>query len=175
MVSCRRRNARASKKANRRQSAQNAQNHLAGILSNPRSHPAPVLDTAAVHLVKTSRRHRLPLPPAAKETVCRKCWSHHVHSTRFRVRIKHGQRIKTCLKCGSVRRFGGGPKHHRHQPRWSTMSTIPQHILRQAKSRGLSPECSHREGWVKRDGLGRNSATTSVSRPCQNQGEQGVV
>ena len=30
-------------------------------------------------------------------------------------RIKAGQRIKTCLKCGSIRRFGGGPKHHRIQ------------------------------------------------------------
>ena len=85
-----------------------------GVLKTPRDHPSMVLDAAAVHLVKTSRRHRLPIPSEGKETVCRKCWAHHVHSSRFRVRIKHGQRIKTCLKCGSVRRFGGGPKHHRH-------------------------------------------------------------
>jgi RNase P subunit RPR2 len=31
------------------------------------------------------------------------------------VRIKHGQRIITCLECSSIRRFGGGPKSHRRQ------------------------------------------------------------
>jgi ribonuclease P protein subunit RPR2 len=108
----RRRNSR-SKKAQRVLVAREAQSHLSAILLNPSDYPSEVVDSAAVHLVKTSQRHRLTLPSEARELVCRKCWSSHADGMGFRIRIKHGQRIKTCLKCGSVRRYGGGPKHHR--------------------------------------------------------------
>ena len=113
----RRKNMRSAKKKQRRVAGLEAQRHLAGILESPHVHHPEVVDAAAVHLIKTSRRHRLSLPRPVNEFVCRKCWSAHVQSSTFRVRIKDGQRIKTCLKCGSVRRFGGGPKHHKSQRR----------------------------------------------------------
>jgi RNase P subunit RPR2 len=47
--------------------------------------------------------------------VCRKCHAPHRFGENARVRIKHGQRIITCLECSSIRRFGGGPKSHRRQ------------------------------------------------------------
>ena len=109
----RRKNMRSSKKKRRRAAGMEAQQHLAGILESPHEHHPEVVDAAAVHLIKTSQRHRLAIPRSVHDKVCRKCWSAHVQSTTFRVRIKDGQRIKTCLKCGSIRRFGGGPKYHR--------------------------------------------------------------
>jgi RNase P subunit RPR2 len=90
-----------------------AQRHLTEIMLHPELHPKEVVESAAVHLMKTSRRHRLYLPPQGRELVCRACWANHVYSSQFRVRIKAGQRIKTCLVCNSVRRFGAGPKAHR--------------------------------------------------------------
>ena len=109
----RRKNMRSSKKKRRRAAGLEAQRHLADILESPQEHHPEVVDAAAVHLIKTSQRHRLSIPRSVHDKVCRKCWSAHVQSTTFRVRIKDGQRIKTCLKCGSIRRFGGGPKYHR--------------------------------------------------------------
>jgi len=108
---------RRSQKTDRRGNALLAQQHLSSILQTPATVPAEVLDAASVHLIKTSRRHRLPLPAEGRNLVCRACWSHHASPSRFRVRIKAGQRIKTCLRCGSVRRYGGGPKHHRRSRR----------------------------------------------------------
>lgn len=113
----RRKNTRSTKKKQRRAAGMEAQRHLAGILTSPDGYHPAVVNAAAVHLIKTSQRHRLSLPRPANDLVCRKCWSPHVQSSSFRVRIKHGQRIKTCLKCGSIRRFGGGPKHHRVKQR----------------------------------------------------------
>ncbi len=109
-----RRRGRSDKKE-RRARALVAQEHLANILQNPHQHPKEVVESAAVHLMKTSRRHRLHLSGTSRDLVCRACWSNHAFSNHFRVRIKDGQRIKTCLTCGSIRRFGGGPGHHRKQ------------------------------------------------------------
>ena len=111
----RRRNTRSSKKHQRRLAGLEAQRHLGSIMKSPDHHHPRVVEAAAVHLIKTSQRHRLPVPRSVSDRVCRKCWAPHVDSSTFRVRIKAGQRIKTCLKCGSIRRFGGGPKHHRIQ------------------------------------------------------------
>ncbi|MGB0236273.1 MAG: hypothetical protein ACPHF0_04935 [Poseidonia sp.] len=111
----RNKNSRSAKKKRRRAAGLEAQRHLSGILQTPQRHHPEVVNAAAVHLVKTSQRHRLSIPRPVNDLVCRKCWSAHVQSTTFRVRIKDGQRIKTCLKCGSIRRFGGGPKYHRTQ------------------------------------------------------------
>lgn len=104
-----------SNKQERKAKAQNAQTHLTEVLKEPHRYPREVIESAAVHLVKTSRRHRLRLSPEGRERVCRSCWANHVYASQFRVRIKAGQRVKTCLACGTIRRFGGGPKHHRKQ------------------------------------------------------------
>ena len=102
-----------SKKGKRKERALAVQTHLVEVLRGSVNGPPVLAERAALHLVKSSRRHRLPLTKGAKELVCRKCWSHHVHADSFRVRIKAGQRIKTCLNCGTVRRYGGGPGFHR--------------------------------------------------------------
>ena len=109
------RNRRRSSRQQRGAAAVVAQTHLIGILSNPSEHSIDVVDSAAVHLMKVSRRHRLSLPRHSRHLVCRKCWAAHSVSGRVRVRILAGQRTTTCLKCGTIRRFGGGPKHHRLQ------------------------------------------------------------
>ncbi|MEC7443666.1 MAG: hypothetical protein VX996_01630, partial [Candidatus Thermoplasmatota archaeon] len=74
----RRRNGRSSKKAQRRAAGLRAQAHLAGLLAAPSRHHPDVVESAAVHLVKTSRRHRLALPATVSERVCRKCWTPHL-------------------------------------------------------------------------------------------------
>ena len=107
------RNRRRTSRQQRGASAKVAQQHLIGILSSPLKHHPDVVDSAAVHLMKISRRHRLPIPPESRHLVCRKCCIAQSVSGRVRVRIKAGQRTTTCLKCGSIRRHGGGPKFHR--------------------------------------------------------------
>jgi RNase P subunit RPR2 len=102
-----------SNAATRKERGLAAQTHLAGILEAPHRYPEVVVASAAVHLMKTSQRHRLSLTQTGRERVCRKCWAPHTQAAQFRVRIRGGMRVRTCLKCGSVRRFGGGPKHHR--------------------------------------------------------------
>jgi RNase P subunit RPR2 len=107
------RNRRKNNRQGRSATAKVAQQHLIGILSSPREHSEEVVDSAAVHLMKISRRHRLSIPPESRHLVCRKCWIAQSIGGRVRVRIKSGQRTTTCLKCGSIRRYGGGPKYHR--------------------------------------------------------------
>ena len=97
----------------REQKALLAQSHLTSILLNPAEHPRDVVESAAVHLSKVSQRHRLTLPPRVRARVCRKCWASHSSTSQFRVRIKAGQRLHTCLRCGYIRRYGAGPKAHR--------------------------------------------------------------
>jgi RNase P subunit RPR2 len=104
-----------SNAVNRQRQAGVAQRHFDSVLASPEDHSEVVLSSAAVHLMKTSQRHRLSLSNTGRERVCRKCWAHQATSHRFRVRIKAGMRVKTCLTCGTVRRFGGGPKHHRER------------------------------------------------------------
>jgi len=53
---------RRSSKTDRRGNALLAQEHLSSILQTPGGFPPEVLDAASVHLIKTSQRHRLPLP-----------------------------------------------------------------------------------------------------------------
>ncbi len=107
------RNRRRTSRQQRGASAKVAQQHLIEILSSPLDHHHEVVDSAAVHLMKISQRHRLSIPSESRHLVCRKCWIAHSIAGRVRVRIKAGQRTTTCLKCGSIRRHGGGPKFHR--------------------------------------------------------------
>ena len=97
----------------RGEKAREAQSHLTAILMSPLDHPRDVVESAAVHLSKVSQRHRLSLPSNVQSRVCRKCWGSNSFTSQFRVRIKAGQRIHTCLRCGTIRRYGAGPKAHR--------------------------------------------------------------
>lgn len=109
------RRGRQKKGQQRRAQAQESQERLIGILENTTDPNERLLRSSARHLIKISRRHRLPVPSEARHLVCRKCHAPHRFGENARVRIKHGQRIITCLECSSVRRFGGGPKSHRRR------------------------------------------------------------
>ena len=61
----RRRNAR-SKKIKRRQRAKTVQDYLIELLQSAGKQPAELPNKAAVHLIKSSQRHRLPLPRRAR-------------------------------------------------------------------------------------------------------------
>ena len=104
--------ARAKAKRLRREKALGAQDHLASVMSDV-SMPMIARRNAAKHLVRTSRRNRLPLPQSQRHWVCRGCTSILIPGISARVRIRDGQRTTTCLDCGRIRRLGGGPKYHR--------------------------------------------------------------
>ena len=103
---------RAKAKRQRREKALDAQNHLSSVMSDV---PMPMIArrNAAKHLVRTSRRNRLPLPITQRHWICRGCTAILIPGVSARVRIRDGQRITTCLDCGRIRRLGGGPKYHR--------------------------------------------------------------
>lgn len=103
---------RVKAKVLRQQNALGAQQHLSAVISDV-SMPMVARRNAAKHLVKTSSKNRLPLPVAQRHWICRGCTTLLVPGTTARVRIRDGQRTTTCLECGRVRRFGGGPKSHR--------------------------------------------------------------
>ena len=105
---------RSKAKSRRRESALEAQSHLSSVMSDV-SMPMIARRNAAMHLVKTSSRNRLPLPIAQRHWICRGCKSILIPGESARIRIRDGQRITTCLECNLVRRFGGGPKSHRRQ------------------------------------------------------------
>ena len=97
----------------RRAIAQEGQQRLISILNRTNDVDERLLRSSAHHLVKLSRRHRLQIPSEARHLLCRKCHAPHQFGVNARVRIKHGQRIITCLECSTIRRFGGGPQSHR--------------------------------------------------------------
>ena len=107
-----RKRGRAKAKGQRRENALEAQRYLSSVISDV-SIPMIARKNAAKHLVKTSSRNRLPLPVSHKHWICRGCSELLIPGKTSRVRIRDGQRIITCLPCGRVRRFGGGPKSHR--------------------------------------------------------------
>ena len=104
--------ARSSAKIKRKENAIEAQQHLSKIMTDV-SMPMIARINAAKHLVKTSKRNRLPLPVNQRHWVCRECTQLLIPGENSRVRIRNGQRIITCLSCGNVRRIGGGPNYHR--------------------------------------------------------------
>jgi ribonuclease P protein subunit RPR2 len=103
---------RAKAKIQRRENAIKSQEHLTSIIMET-SMPMLARRGAAKHLVKTSSRNRLPLPPKQRHWICRGCTVPLLPGVTARVRIKAGQRITTCLECGRIRRLGGGPGYHR--------------------------------------------------------------
>ncbi len=106
------RGGRAKAKIQRQKNAIKSQEHLASIIMET-SMPMLARRNAAKHLVKTSSRNRLPLPLKQRHWICRGCTAPLIPGVTARIRIKAGQRITTCLECGRIRRFGGGPGYHR--------------------------------------------------------------
>ncbi|MDB2560128.1 hypothetical protein N9Z48_00110 [Euryarchaeota archaeon] len=102
-------------KVDRRQAALSSQSHLVDIIKNAHENDPTIVQSSIRHLVKTSRRHRLPVPKAVHHLYCRKCLTPFVHGENVRTRIAAGQRVVTCLTCTNIRRYGGGPKFHRKQ------------------------------------------------------------
>ena len=110
-----RNNRRRKSKIDRRAVARSSQVRLINILENPSQYDEQIVRSSAQHLVKISQRHRLPIPSKARHLFCRRCLVPHRYGENIRVRILAGQRVVTCLECSSIRRYGGGPKHHRIQ------------------------------------------------------------
>ena len=107
-----RRRLRSGAKKQRKESALEAQIHLSSVISDV-SMPMIARMNAAKHLVRTSSRNRLPLPVTQRHWICRGCTCLLIPGGSAKVRIRNGQRITTCLECGTVKRFGGGPKYNR--------------------------------------------------------------
>jgi len=107
-----RKKVRYSAKLRRKENALEAQTHLSSVISNY-SMPKVLRKSAARHLLKTSTKNRLPLPPSHRHWICRGCSELLIPGDNCRIRIREGQRTITCLMCGRVRRHGGGPKSHR--------------------------------------------------------------
>lgn len=104
---------RSKGKIDRREFARSSQVRLLNILENPSQHHPDVIQSCVLHLVKISQRHRIPIPLRARHLFCRSCFSAYRYGENVRVRILAGQRTVTCMKCSSIRRYGGGPKSHR--------------------------------------------------------------
>lgn len=102
----------SSHKKNRRAAALNNQLELVKIIESNLNGDLDLLSNSMNHMLLLNRKHRLNLRSSLKTFVCRGC-SNPLISSNSRVRIKYGQVVKTCLSCGYVRRFGGGPKYHR--------------------------------------------------------------
>ncbi len=100
-------------KIDRREIARSSQMRLINILENPSQFDEKIVRSSAQHLVKISQRHRLPIPSKARHLFCRRCLVPYRYGENVRIRILAGQRVVTCLECSSIRRYGGGPKHHR--------------------------------------------------------------
>ena len=107
-----RKRARSNAKKKRRENAIEAQQHLSKVITDV-SMPMIARVNAAKHLVRTSSRNRLTLPKSQRHWICRGCKTLLIPGDTSRVRIRAGQRIITCLSCGKIRRFGGGPKYQR--------------------------------------------------------------
>ena len=90
--------------SNRTQLADAAQNHLLATMLPPNPHA--LRSNAARHLIATSQRHRRRLPALAGLLICRTCKRLIRPGVDARFRIRSGQRIMTCLECGSIRRWG---------------------------------------------------------------------
>ncbi|RJU90276.1 MAG: hypothetical protein DWC08_07510 [Candidatus Poseidoniales archaeon] len=97
----------------RQERARQSQQQLIEIIKSDTPNRRFLIDSTIRHLVKVSSRHRLQVPSEARMYFCRKCRTPFQYGENVRVRIKHGQRIVTCLSCSHTRRFGGGPKYHR--------------------------------------------------------------
>jgi len=65
---------------------------------------------------KLKTRYNLRLPKNLKPKFCRKCLSFWVPGASCRVRVKSGDVITTCLRCGRVRRLPYGAKARKKAP-----------------------------------------------------------
>jgi ribonuclease P protein subunit RPR2 len=55
-------------------------------------------------------RYNVRLPAAYREMYCRSCSAHWVEGRSVRTRLRSGHRVRTCLRCGWVRRSVVGLK-----------------------------------------------------------------
>ena len=99
-----------TKRSLRRSSDANVPKPFKIISLNSFRAPVNSLRNSRTRLLSSS--NHLEAPPSStaggQGLVCRKCWSAHHPSTSLSCANEAGQRIKTCLSCGTVRRFGGG-------------------------------------------------------------------
>ena len=110
----------------------NSLNAASTLLRNSRTR---LLSTSSKHLSAIDFLYRR----RARSLVCRKCWSAPRPAQPFVCESRHGQRIKTCLSCGTVRRFGGGPKLPPESEGGNEGMAVPNHIMRQGNIQNFDP------------------------------------
>lgn len=99
-------------KVQRYNNAASAIEHLTSVMLDT-SVPMSVRKNAAIHLKKTASHNKISIRGQTSHMICRKCMELLIPGETSRIRIRGGQRVTTCLKCGFIRRFGGGNKAHR--------------------------------------------------------------
>ena len=86
---------------------------LQKILINPCNHSEELLNSTSLHIRKISMKSKVPLDKSTKLLICKGCFRALLPYKDTRVRVRDGMLITTCLKCGTIRRNGGGPKFHK--------------------------------------------------------------
>ena len=94
----------ARQKKERQERARLAQEMLLSILKNERVADAEFSDKIAAQIWKIGQRHKVGIPDSHRHSICRKCKSLLLSSDSVRVRIRNGNIIATCLRCGAIRR-----------------------------------------------------------------------
>lgn len=65
----------------------------------------PTLPDRYVGLARrVGMRYNVRLPIEYRENYCRRCSAHWVEGRTVRTRLRQGRRVRTCLRCGWVRR-----------------------------------------------------------------------
>ena len=98
----------ARQKQERQESARMAQEMLISTLENKLVAEAEFSDKIAAQIWKIGQRHKVGVPNSHRHSICRKCKSLLLSSDSVRVRIRNGNIIATCLRCGAIRRKIGG-------------------------------------------------------------------
>ena len=71
---------------------------------------ADLADRYASLAVAIGQRYQMPLGPAARARVCRRCHGFR-SAASMRVRLRRGRLVTTCVRCGDIRRRGLEVRH----------------------------------------------------------------
>jgi RNase P subunit RPR2 len=92
--------------AQRKKRALEASANLSEILSKPWNHSNRIVDAAALQMWRIGTRHQIGLHPEQRIWICRGCHTLLRPGITARIRIQHGRRITTCLRCNRISRRG---------------------------------------------------------------------
>ena len=95
---------RRDKGAERRIAAARIDRLLAAARDEALGPDADLADRYAVLARRIAMRYQLPLRRDQKAQVCRACSAYQVPGVTSRTRFRRGRLVRTCLRCGRVRR-----------------------------------------------------------------------